>query len=54
MAGFTMTGFTMAGSSAGLGGVATIRTMVAIMTAPNRHIRKPGITAPILPATTPM
>jgi hypothetical protein len=44
----------MVGSSAELGWVATIRTMAAITTTPNRHIPKPGITAPILRATTQM
>lgn len=53
---FTEAGFTVAGSAAdgmaGLDGVGTIRPTV-ITTTPNRHIPRPGITAPTLPATTP-
>jgi len=49
----TRAGSMTVGSSAEVGGVATIRTMAATTTTPNRHIPKPGITAPILRATTP-
>ncbi len=54
-ASFTEVGFTVPSSAAdgmaGLDGVGTIRPTV-ITTTPNRHIPKPGITAPTPPAIT--
>jgi hypothetical protein len=51
---FTMAGSAVAGSLAGLGLAATIRSMAVITTTTNRHIPKCSITAPILLATIPM